>query len=122
MEPTARERVIFSLCLFAAAHFNRWRASRFRLLNPPNNPPACFANRMPVASGVGGWTWGVIRFGLRREEFHTRPHFVEANEADHPIQIGAFGVDGVVVEAEERTDFIKQFWALTFCGQVLFLL
>jgi len=30
------------------------RASRFRLLNPPDNPPACFTNRVPVASGVGG--------------------------------------------------------------------
>jgi len=68
-----------------------------------------------VASGVGGWTWGAIHFGLRRKEFRPRPHFVEANEPDHPIQIGALGMDGVVVEAEKRTNFLKKFWALTFC-------
>ena len=27
--------------------------SRSRLLNPSNNPPACFSGRVPVASGVG---------------------------------------------------------------------
>ena len=54
MEPTANSVAFFRRSLFAAAHFNRWRASRFRLLNPSNNSPACFTGRVPVASGVGG--------------------------------------------------------------------
>ena len=49
----------FISAVFQAASFHggspwRWRASRFRLLNQPNNPPACFTGRVPVASGVGG--------------------------------------------------------------------
>ena len=36
------------------------------------------------------------------------------NGSDDLVQIGAFGVDGVVVEAEERTDFIKKFWGCLF--------
>ena len=49
----------FISAVFQAASFRggspcRWRASRFRLLNPPNNRPACFIGWVPVASGVGG--------------------------------------------------------------------
>ena len=49
----------FISAVFQASSFRggspcRWRASRFRLLNLPNNPPAGFTGRVPVASGVGG--------------------------------------------------------------------
>jgi hypothetical protein len=41
---------------------------------------------------------------------------MEPDEPDDPLHIGALGVNGVVVEAEHLTDFIKEFWLLTFRG------
>jgi hypothetical protein len=57
------------------------------------------------------------RFNLRLGgvEVLTRPHAVKPDEADDPLHIGTLGMNGIVLEAEHVTDFIKQFWLLTSC-------
>ena len=57
-----------------------------------------------------------LNLGFRREEVRTRLHAVETNEADDPLHIGALGVDGVVMEAEYRPDFLEECWWLTSGG------
>jgi len=44
----------------------------------------------------------------------TRTHVVETNKPNDPVQIGSFGVNGVVVQTEYLSDLIKEFWLLTF--------
>jgi len=55
-----------------------------------------------------------FRFG--GEEVCARLHAMEADEADNPIDIRTFSMNGVVVEAEDMADFIEQFWLLTSYG------
>jgi hypothetical protein len=43
---------------------------------------------------------------------------VETNEAYDPLHIGALGVDGVVMEAEYRPNFLEEFgWLTSGVGQ-----
>jgi hypothetical protein len=40
---------------------------------------------------------------------------METDEADDPLHIGAFGVNGVVMETEHPSDVIEEFGLLTSC-------
>jgi hypothetical protein len=54
-------------------------------------------------------------FGFGGKKVFTGPHVVETNKPNDPVQIGSFGVNGVVVQTEYLSDLIKEFWLLTFC-------
>ncbi len=58
---------------------------------------------------------GTLRPSVRRQEVRARSHPMEANEANDPVHVGPLGMNGIVVETEHVTDFIKQFWLLTSC-------
>jgi hypothetical protein len=46
-------------------------------------------------------------------EVFTRPHAVETDEPSDPLDIGALGVYGVVMQTEHLADVIEQFGVLT---------
>ena len=54
-----------------------------------------------------------LRFG--REEVLARPHAMEPDEADDALHRGAFGVHGIVMEAEHLSHFIEECGWLTSC-------
>ena len=64
----------------------------------------------------GSMTTGtLIFFGFGGEEILTGPHAVETNEPHDPVHVGSLGVNGVVVQTENLSDLIEEFWLLTFC-------
>jgi hypothetical protein len=54
-----------------------------------------------------------LDLGFGGKEVFTRPHAVETDEASDPLDIGALGVDGAVMETEHLADVIESFWTLT---------
>lgn len=51
-----------------------------------------------------------LDLGFGGEEVVTRPHGVEPDEADDPLDVGALRVERVVVQPEHLADVIQEFW------------
>jgi len=53
-----------------------------------------------------------LDLGCGGSEVLVRPHAVETDESYNPLDIGALGVNGGVVETEHLADFIEEFGLL----------
>jgi hypothetical protein len=56
-----------------------------------------------------------LDLGFGREEVFARPHTVETGESYDPLHRGSLSMNGVVVQTEHLSHFIKEFGLLTSC-------
>src|ERR671916_1758074 len=54
-----------------------------------------------------------LNFRLGRKEVRARAHAVKPDEPYNPIQVRAFRMNGIMMETEHITGFIKELWLLT---------